>query len=79
MYRNDLLRRIRSNGAGVVEQFLPSDALDELDYVIRDHRHEVNTDAFLMFVSVRALLRNSGMASCESDREAGQIMALLKV
>lgn len=30
-----------------------------------------------MFVSIRALLRKGGTASCDSDREAGEIMALL--
>jgi hypothetical protein len=45
--------------------------------VIRDGRHEVDSDAYLMFVSIRALLRKGGMASCDSDRQAGQIMALL--
>ena len=78
MNRNDLLKRIRHNGSGVIEQFLPSDARAELNDVIHDRRHEVDTDTFLMFMSVRALLRERGMPSCESDQEAGQIMALLK-
>lgn len=77
MERNDLLKRIRRNGAGIVDQFLPADAQAELDNVIHDRRHEVDADAFLMFVSIRALLSKRGMASCESDREAGQIMAML--
>lgn len=77
MDRNDLLRRIRVNGREVVDEFLPSDANTELEGLIGDRRHEVNAEAFLMFVSVRALLRGSGMPSCESDCEAGQIMALL--
>jgi len=77
MQRNDLLERIRRNGSGLVDQFLPPGAQAELDSVIRDHRHEVDADAFLMFVSIRALLRERGMASCESDCEAGQIMAML--
>ncbi|TDV36113.1 hypothetical protein C7405_10414 [Paraburkholderia caballeronis] len=79
MNRSDLLKRIRLNGSGVVDQFLPSEAGAELERVIRDHRHEVDSDAFLMFVSIRALLRKDGMASCESDNEAGQIMAMLNV
>lgn len=77
MDRNDLLEWIRRNGAGFVDQFLPSGAQAELDGLIRDRRHEVDADAFLMFVSVRALLRERGMAGCESDCEAGQIMAML--
>ncbi|AFQ51901.1 hypothetical protein GEM_5517 [Burkholderia cepacia GG4] len=32
-----------------------------------------------MFFSIRAMLRKGGMASCESDHEAGQIIALLKI
>lgn len=50
-----------------------------MDGVILDRRHEIDEDAFLMFFSIRALLRKGGMASCESDQEAGQIMALLKL
>jgi len=72
MQRNDLLEWIRRNGSGLVDQFQA-----ELDSVIHDRRHEVDADAFLMFVSIRALLRERGMASCESDCEAGQIMAML--
>lgn len=79
MDRNDVLDWIRLNGSAFVDQFLPSGAQSELDRVIHDCRHEVDTDAFLMFVSVRALLRERGMASCESDSEAGQIMALLNI
>jgi hypothetical protein len=77
MGRNDLLERIRRNGSGLVDQFLPSGAQAELNGLIRDRRHEIDADAFLMFVSIRALLRERGMAGCESDREAGQIMAML--
>ena len=77
MQRNDLLEWIRRNGSGLVDQFLPPGAQAELDSVIRDHRHAVDADAFLMFVSIRALLRERGMASFESDCEAGQIMAML--
>jgi len=77
MDRNDLLQWIRHDGSGIVDRFLPSGARAELDGVICDGRHEVDTDAYLMFVSVRALLRRDGMARFESDREAGQIMALL--
>lgn len=77
MNRGDLLKRIRVNGLDVVDEYLPSDANAELENLIGDRRHEVNTEAFLMFVSVRAMLHGSGMASCESDCEAGQIMALL--
>jgi hypothetical protein len=77
MNRCDLLERIRVNGLDVVDEFLPSDANAELEGLIGDRRHEVNAQEFLMFVSVRALLHRSGMASCESDCEVGQIMALL--
>ncbi|MGF6841703.1 hypothetical protein QF001_005598 [Paraburkholderia youngii] len=79
MQRNDLLKWIRCNGSGILDQFLPPGAEAELDSVIRDCRHEVNSDAFLMFVSIRALLREHGMTSCESDYEAGQIMARLSI
>ncbi|SMG14098.1 hypothetical protein [Paraburkholderia susongensis] len=77
MDRTDLLKRIRRDGLGIVDGFLPLGARADLEGVIRDGRHEVDSDAYLMFVSIRALLRNDGMASCDSDREAGQIMALL--
>jgi len=77
MNRNDLLKRICRNGTGLVERYLPTNAPAELEGVIRDRRHDIDKDAFFMFMSVRALLREGGMASCESDREAGQIMALL--
>ncbi|RQS71207.1 hypothetical protein DID96_13535 [Burkholderia sp. Bp8963] len=79
MDRKDLLKWIRHDGSGVVEQFLPTDARAELDGVIRDRRHEIDANAFLMFVSIRAMLRDNGMTSCESDLEAGQIMALLQL
>jgi hypothetical protein len=77
MDRNDLLEWIRRDGSGVVDRFLPLAARAELEGVIRDGRHEVDSDAYLMFVSIRALLSKDGIASCESDRQAGQIMALL--
>ena len=77
MDRSNLLRWIQRDGSGLVDRFLPSGARAELEDVIRHGRHEVNADAYLMFISVRALLRKDGMASCDSDREAGQIMALL--
>ncbi|WP_222941094.1 hypothetical protein, partial [Pantoea agglomerans] len=79
MTRKDLLKWIRRDGSGVIEQFLPYDARAEMDGVILDRRHEIDEDAFLMFFSIRALLRKGGMASYESDQEAGQIMALLKL
>jgi hypothetical protein len=78
MNRNDLLNRIRQDGADMIDRFLPSGARAELESVLGDRRHEVDADAWLMFMSIRALLRKDGMASCESDSEAGQIMALLK-
>jgi hypothetical protein len=77
MNRTDLLTRIQRDGSRIVDRFLPLGARAELEGVIRDGRHEVDSDAYLMFVSIRALLRKDGMASCDSDREAGQIMALL--
>ncbi|RQH06574.1 hypothetical protein [Paraburkholderia dinghuensis] len=77
MDRGDLLNWIRCDGPGIVDRFLPLGARADLEGVIRDGRHEVDADAYLVFVSIRALLREDGMASCDSDREAGQIMALL--
>lgn len=77
MDTGDLLKWIRRDGSGIVDRFLPLGAPAELEDVIRDGRHEVDSDAYLMFVSIRALLRKDGLASCESDRQAGQIMALL--
>ncbi|MGF6855138.1 hypothetical protein [Paraburkholderia sp. CI3] len=77
MERNDLLKWIRCNGADIVDRFLPPGAQGELDSLIHDHRHEIDAGAFLMFMSIRALLCERGMASCDSDREAGQIMAML--
>lgn len=77
MNTNDLLNRIRRDGVGMIDRFLPSGARAELDSVLDDGRHEVDADAWLMFMSIRALLRSDGMPSCESDREAGRIMALL--
>lgn len=79
MDKNDQLKRIRYNGSAVIEQFLPAGARAELEDVIRSRRHEVDTNEFLMFMSIRALLREDGMQSCESNREAGEIMALLNV
>ncbi|MCP3727704.1 hypothetical protein M3I53_32055 [Paraburkholderia sp. CNPSo 3272] len=77
MNRNDLLRRIQVRGRDIIDEFFPSDANADLDSLIGDRRHEVDPQAYRMFVAVRALLRESGMPSCESDCEAGQIMALL--
>lgn len=77
MDRNDLLKRIRVSGGDVIDEFLPSGADAELEGLIGDRRHEVDAQAFRMFVSVRALLRESGLPGCESDCEAGQIMAQL--
>ncbi|KWC82356.1 hypothetical protein E9536_14560 [Burkholderia sp. LS-044] len=79
MNRNDLLKWIQRNGSGVIEQFLPYDARAEMDGVILDRRHEIDEDAFPMFFSICALLRKGGTASCESDQEAGRIMARLKL
>jgi len=77
MDKDDLLQWIRRNGSGIVDEFLPAGAEAELEGVIDDRRHEVDTDAFLMFVSIRALLRERGLPSVESDREAGRLMAML--
>jgi hypothetical protein len=79
MDRSDLLRWIRRDGSGIVDRFLPSGARAELEDVSLDGRHEVDADAYLMFMSIRALLRKDGMENGDSDREAGQIMALLNV
>ena len=48
-----------------------------LDSVIGDGRNEVDAHTLLMFMSIRAPLRNGGMPGCESDYEAGHVMALL--
>ncbi len=79
MNKNDVVKNIRDHGFGIIEQFLPSNANAELGDVINARRHQVDTKAFLMFMSIRALLHGSGMTRVESDREAGQVMALLKV
>ena len=71
------MRWIQRDGSGITERFLPLGAHAELEGVIRDGRQEVDVDAYLMFVSIRALRRTDGMASCDSDCEAGQIMAPL--
>ena len=73
------MKWIRHDGSGVIEQFLPYDARAGLDDVIRDRRHEIAKDAFPMFFSSRTLLRKGGMASGESDREAGKIIARLTI
>lgn len=77
MDRTQLLERIRTHGREMVDEFLPSGANRELEELIGERRHEINADAYRVFVSLRALLRNHGVAGCESDSEAGQIMALL--
>ena len=77
MRRNELLDLIRHDGAGIIDRFLPSGARAELDSVIGAGHREVDAHAWLMFMSVRALLRNGGMPRCESDCEAGHVMALL--
>lgn len=77
MRRNELLELIRHHGAGIIDRFLPSGARAELDSVIRAGHREVDAHAWLMFMSVRALLCNGGMPRCESDCEAGHVMALL--
>lgn len=79
MDRSDLLRWIRRDGSGIVDLFRPSGARAELEDVILDGRHEVDVDAYLMFMSIRALLRKDGMANGDADLEAGQITALLNV
>ncbi|MCP3708676.1 hypothetical protein M3I54_17030 [Paraburkholderia sp. CNPSo 3274] len=77
MNRSGLLECLRSNARDIIEEFLPPGANAELECLIGEHRHEIDAQAFLIFVSVRALLRESGLPSCELDCEAGQIMALL--
>lgn len=73
----ELLRWIRRDGASIVEAFLPLEAHSELNEVIRDGRHEVDPNVYLMFVSVRAMLHKGGMPNFDSDRRAARIMALL--
>ena len=77
MNRDELLQRIRVNGLDVIAEFLPAGPDGELKGLMGAHRHEVHAEAFRMFLSVRALLRENGMPSVESDCEAGQIMARL--
>ncbi|RQZ81332.1 hypothetical protein DF053_32020 [Burkholderia cepacia] len=79
MNRNDLLTGIQRDGSGVIEQFIPYDVRAEMDGVILDRLHEIDEDAFLMFFSIRALLRKGGTVSREPDQEAGRIMARLKL
>jgi hypothetical protein len=71
MGKNNQLKRIRYNGSAVIEQLLPGGARAELEDVIRSRRHEVGTNEFLMFMSIRALLRAEGMQNCELNR--GQV------
>lgn len=52
MDRMDLLKWVRRDGPGIVDRFLPSGARAELDGVIRDGRHEIDENAYLMFVSI---------------------------
>lgn len=77
MGRNELLDLIRQDGTGIIDRFLPSGARAELERAIRDSHRNVDADAWLMFMSIRALLRNRGMPSCESDWEASHLMVLL--
>jgi hypothetical protein len=78
MNRNDLLKLVQDDGRAVVEQFLPKDAAAGLLGMLKAGRGEVNSEDFLMFSSIRALLQRRGMASFESYQEASRIMAMLK-
>jgi len=77
MNRAQLLEQIRTHGRELVDEFLPSSANIDLEALIGERRHEVDADAYRLFVSVRAILCEEGMHRCETATEAGQIMALL--
>ncbi|HTJ92089.1 MAG TPA: hypothetical protein VL424_03140 [Pararobbsia sp.] len=77
MSRDDLVEQLKAGEPDLIWQHLPSDAREKLDAVLSDQRYEVDARAFLMFSSVRALLRADGMTSCESDLEAGRVIAHL--
>ncbi|MBB3258487.1 hypothetical protein F4827_003355 [Paraburkholderia bannensis] len=77
MDRIHLLEQIRIRARELVEEFLPSSANLDLEAIIGERRQEVDADAYRLFVSVRAILREEGMPDCETATEAGQIMALL--
>lgn len=76
MDRIQLVQRLRTHGREFVHEFLPMDADAELAELIVGHRHEVDADAYRIFMSIRALLQKHGMPGCASDCEAGKVMAL---
>jgi hypothetical protein len=75
MSRDELLDYLKRSGPDLVDQHLPCDARDKLDTLISDRRYRIDTDAYLMFSSVRAFLLAG--TQCESDREACQVIAHL--
>lgn len=77
MSRDELVNYLRRGGTDLVRLHLPCDARKKLDTLISDGRYQVDTEAYLVFSSVRALLRSGGMPDCESDRDAGQVIAHL--
>lgn len=77
MNRDDLVEQLRNRGSDLIRRNLPRDARDKLDALISDRHYEVDTQAFMTFSSVRALLHEGGMSVCESDREAAQVLAHL--
>lgn len=77
MSRDELVDYVRRGGTDLVRLHLPCDARKNLDALLSDQRYRVDTEAYLVFSSIRALLRSGGMPDCESDREAGQVIAHL--
>lgn len=77
MDKTELFNRIRRDGSDLIDEFLPAGAQAQLEFVIEDGRQQVDADAFLMFVSVRAALRKRGMSEHASDCEAACMMAQL--
>ena len=76
MDRIQLVQRLRTHGREFVHEFLPVDANTELAALVDGRRQEVDADAYRIFMSIRALLQQHGMPGCESDCEAGKVMAL---
>jgi hypothetical protein len=77
MSRDELVDYLKRGRTDLVLLHLPCDARKKLEALISDQRYEVDSEAYLVFSSVRALLRSHGMSDCESDREAGQVIAHL--
>lgn len=79
MDRVKLLELVRTHGRELVDEFLPPGANCKLEELINERRLEVDVNAYRVFVSLGALLQNQhGVRGCESNAEAGKIMALLR-